>query len=264
MRSFINRLVLFIFLAISGTFASCEKDPSTDDDHATPHVHTGAIEINLQAMFGDSLLAMSRGQRYLTANNDSVEVSLFRFYLSNMELTDVEGNRISIPDAYFLCDAADGETMNFTLTGIPIGDYQELKLMIGVDSARNVSGSQTGALDPANNMFWSWNSGYIFFKLEGTSPQSQIGGNSIVYHIGGFAGANRAQRTTSIYFGNTTASVTETHTPQILLKADAGQLFYSPHLISIANDPSETAISPFASQLADNYSNMISLIAVVN
>ncbi|MGL4597403.1 MAG: MbnP family protein, partial [Bacteroidia bacterium] len=205
MRLFIRQFVVTVFLAASNWLASCEKDPSIDTTTPPlPTAPTGSIEINLQAMFGDSLLVMNRGTLYQTANNDSVEVSLFKFYLSNIELTDVEGKRVVVPDSYFLCNADDGETMNFTLTGIPVGDYQEIKLMVGIDSARNVSGTQTGALDPANAMFWSWSSGYIFFKLEGSSPQSQIGGNSIVYHVGGYAGANRAQRTTSIYFGNTT------------------------------------------------------------
>ena len=61
--------------------------------------------------------------------------------------------------------------------------------MIGVDSARNTSGAQLGALDPANSMFWSWNSGYIFVRMEGNSPQSTQPYNKLQFHIGGFKGA---------------------------------------------------------------------------
>jgi hypothetical protein len=47
-------------------------------------------------------------------------------------------------------------------------------------------------------MFWSWNTGYIFIKAEGTSPQASSG--NFTYHIGGFAGANNAIRTVTLPF----------------------------------------------------------------
>jgi hypothetical protein len=34
-----------------------------------------------------------------------------------------------------------------------------IKFLLGVDSLKNVSGIQTGALDPAKGMFWTWNTG---------------------------------------------------------------------------------------------------------
>jgi hypothetical protein len=57
---------------------------------------------------------------------------------------------------------------------------------LGVDSIRNVSGIQTGALDPLKGMFWTWNSGYVMAKLEGSSESSNSAGNRFTYHIGGF------------------------------------------------------------------------------
>ena len=50
---------------------------------------------------------------------------------------------------------------------------------------------RTGVLDPSGagaDMYWTWNSGYIFFKMEGTSPAATGMGNSFMYHIGGFGG----------------------------------------------------------------------------
>jgi hypothetical protein len=61
-----------------------------------------------------------------------------------------------------------------------------MEFMIGVDSARNNSGAQTGALDPTNGMFWSWSTGYIMAKFEGTSAQSPAAANALKFHIGGF------------------------------------------------------------------------------
>ena len=54
---------------------------------------------------------------------------------------------------------------------MPAGNYNSLSFLLGVDSMHNVSGAQTGALDPANDMFWTWNSGYVMAKMEGASPR---------------------------------------------------------------------------------------------
>jgi hypothetical protein len=64
---------------------------------------------------------------------------------------------------YFLVDFSDTTTTTLKLTILPYL-YNRLSFVIGVDSARNVSGAQTGALDPANGMFWTWNTGYIMAK----------------------------------------------------------------------------------------------------
>src|SRR5690606_12105557 len=54
---------------------------------------------------------------------------------------------------------------------------------------------RTGVLDPAggmdDGMYWGWNSGYIFLKLEGTSDMAPVdpsGHRKYRFHIGGFGG----------------------------------------------------------------------------
>ena len=73
-----------------------------------------------------------------------------------------------------------------TLSDVPEGSYTEMSYVLGVDSTRNVSGAQAGALSTANGMFWSWSTGYIMLKAEGTSPNSGTG--SFSFHLGGFSG----------------------------------------------------------------------------
>ncbi len=60
--------------------------------------------------------------------------------------------------------------------------------LLGVDSLHNVSGAQTDALDPAKDMFWTWNTGYVMAKLEGNSPSSALVNNKYEFHVGGFSG----------------------------------------------------------------------------
>jgi hypothetical protein len=88
------------------------------------------------------------------------------------------------PEDYYLVDLAKDQYA-FTLQAEP-GTIRQIRFLLGVDSLANVSGAQTGALDPLNDMFWTWNSGYIFFKLEGESPQSGADLHRIEHHLGGF------------------------------------------------------------------------------
>ncbi|MDB9743990.1 hypothetical protein OAA91_00520 [Fibrobacterales bacterium] len=40
-------------------------------------------------------------------------------------------------------------------------------------------------------MYWTWNSGHIYFKLEGTSKVSTSPGKRVEYHLGGFRGKEK-------------------------------------------------------------------------
>jgi hypothetical protein len=120
------------------------------------------------------------------STGDSLKFNRFRFYLSNVALQKEDGTWWVEPNSYRLIDMADTASLRFEVKDVPPGIYQSIKYTLGVDSLRNVSGVQTGALDPVLGMFWTWNSGYIMLKAEGQSPQSPDG--SFSYHLGGFAG----------------------------------------------------------------------------
>jgi hypothetical protein len=131
---------------------------------------------------------IANSQWYTNSSSDSFTVSKFNYYISNVKLKRADGSFFAEQESYHLIKHVDGAT-TFSFTNIPQGNYTSIEFLIGVDSLRNVSGAQTGALDVANNMFWEWNSGYIFFKLEGlfnSLTQSQKAGYAI--HIGGFKG----------------------------------------------------------------------------
>lgn len=82
------------------------------------------------------------------------------------------------------------------LKNIPAGEYKEIRFLLGVDSLKSIApaSERTGVLDPADRWRWKsyrmWNSGYIFVKVEGTSPQAPLdsasNSNKFRYHIGLF------------------------------------------------------------------------------
>lgn len=248
--------------ALCLSFAACKKDEVPPDDTDDHHGGTGTLRLNMIPVFGDSLLELGT-EAYVTANGDTLTVDMFKFYVSNVVLTDAGGHTHAVPESYFLVNAADPSSQMITLNDIPGGHYTSITFLIGVDSARNVSGTQTGALDPAYGMFWTWSTGYIMAKLEGTSPQSTASMNDVTYHVGGFSGPYSGLRTVTIPL-TTNASVTTSGNPLVTIEADAGQWFDAPNVIDIGTNPGTMMPGALSVMIADNYTGMFQLISVQN
>jgi len=127
------------------------------------------------------------GQAYLLANiNDSLTVEGFRFYVSGIKLLNSNKVVYEIPDGHYLLDAAYPQSQTLQLNLPKPFIFDQIQFHIGIDSITNVSGAMGGALDPMNGMYWAWQSGFINFKLEGTSPVCNSRNHKFQYHIGGY------------------------------------------------------------------------------
>lgn len=177
----LSTLLLVAILFIS----SCGKD---EDPDTQPTVETGTVSMNFNYIWG-------MGSAPFTLNTPLThpmtgEVLTFetlKFYVSNIKFKNEEnGTWWTQEESYYLVDASTAEGSTLTIPNVPVAHYTEMSYTIGVDSARNVRGAQSGALSVANDMFWSWNSGYIMIKAEGT--EATAGG--FAYHLGGFSGPN--------------------------------------------------------------------------
>jgi hypothetical protein len=248
----------FLFIAFSGLLltASCKKKDTPIDNPPTPPP-TGSVKIIFDNVAGASDLQMNTG-KYVTQFGDSLSVSLFKYYVSNIKLTASDNSAYSEPESYHLIDEDISGSLQFTLVNIPQKNYSSITFMLGVDSTHNVSGAQSGALDPVNGMFWSWNSGYVMAKVEGVSS-----GTSIVFHVGGFEGADKVQRTVTLHFPNT-ANVTSTVTPSITIKSDVLEWFKTPTTIDFASLSALAMPGPEAKSIADNYADMCKIAEVKN
>ncbi len=207
------------------SLAGCKKDETT------PTSQTGELDVEFEHTVGTAPLVLN-SRTYTTPAGDQFTVSIFKYYVSNLRLTRTDGTEYAVPESYYLVNSAASATQHLALKNVPVGDYKALTFTIGVDSARNVSGAQTGALDPSNAMFWSWNSGYIFAKLEGTSPQSQAASNALMFHIGGFKSPNNTIRTVSPAFPTgSQLLVRADHSPEIHYNVDVLRMFSGPNTI---------------------------------
>jgi len=125
-------------------------------------------------------------KKYKNPFGEIFSISRFRFYAGSIAPVYADaGFKNSMTPAYHLIDFSDSAS---TCIEIPsaAGACNGIQFQLGVDSADQGRGAQTGALDPAKGMFWTWNSGYQSFKIEGYSPLSAQPAHTIAYHIGGY------------------------------------------------------------------------------
>lgn len=120
------------------------------------------------------------------ALGDSVSITRFCVYLSQIELLYEDGTSVLDKNFHQLVDTDDLSSLKFSTRGKQNAALKALRFQIGVDSLTCVSGALDGALDPANGMYWAWNSGYINAKLEGRCKQIPTREKQFEFHIGGY------------------------------------------------------------------------------
>lgn len=193
-------------------------------------------------------------------------VSAFKFYIYNINLINTDSNivyHVSKSD-YFLIDASNSASTEISIKTMSY-KYNYISFAIGVDSARNVSGAQTGALDPTQGMFWTWNSGYIMAKLEGNSPLSNQPNSKFEYHIGGFKGAENVVENVLLAFPTRQGVEFLPGTSgTITLNANVNAWFSNPNDIRIAVNPVCMTPGDLAKKIAENYSKMFTIAGIVN
>lgn len=130
---------------------------------------------------------MQLGSPYqLQASDEHVELSVLRFFISDIVLL-YQGREVGKGlKAHHLVDLAvpESHVLNWKLK--KGRRFDAIRFNVGVDSLTNVSGAQGGDLDPVTGMYWTWQSGYINFKLEGTAPQCPARKHKFQFHLGGF------------------------------------------------------------------------------
>lgn len=225
-----------------GLVSGCAKAPE-------PAAATGNLYLELEPTVGAAPLVPGP-TAYSNGNGEQFTISTFKYYLSSVQLQRADGTHYAVPDGYFLVDAAQPASQHVALHGIPAGTYTGLSFVVGVDSARNVAGAQTGALDPVNGMFWDWNSGYIFVRLEGTAAASATG--RYKYAIMGFQRPFNTLRTISPAFGSATLEVSPAHEPEVHLEVDVQKMFVGPTPMRFA-DVYDSEGGPSSVQIANNY-----------
>jgi len=88
------------------------------------------------------------------------------------------------------------------VSGVPAGGYTGVSSLVGVDAQKTGLTDpfsfigKFDALSPANNMSWTWSSGHLFLKLEGTVARP------LTCQVGGYAAPYNGIVTAAPSFGN--------------------------------------------------------------
>jgi hypothetical protein len=194
--------ILALTALVLSVTTSCNKHKHDDENE------TGTAQVHFEHVWGMSESAFALNTNLVhPMTGDTMNFTKFKYYVSNLKLKKADGTWWIHPESYFLVDLSNQATSTLDLGAIPSGEYTELSYTLGVDSLRNVSGAQSGALSTTNNMFWSWNTGYIMIKAEGLSPQSTSG--TFAFHLGGFKGAYNIVKTKAVDFSSNPLTITK-------------------------------------------------------
>jgi hypothetical protein len=259
-------LIAILFASITVSIVSCDKEETDINPN-----EKGSLVLSFDNRVGDSDLVLGTGS-YTNSLNQPFNISLFNYYISNIKLYNTDGTIYTVPqdESYFLVKESDSESQEVTLTNIPEGNYNKVTFTVGVDSLRSTLpiADRTGALDPAgegSGMYWMWNSGYIFLKLEGTSTVAPIdtvsNSNLLQYHIGGFGGYSSPtiNNIKTVTLSSTSQATVRTDiTPEAHIYVDAAKVVNGTTNVDFSANP-VVMFSPYSVNIANNYANMFTL-----
>ncbi len=247
-------------------FCLCLFLASCANDNVSPITKKGgSVILNIDNVIGNQNLEYDK--TYSIASGEKYTIKKLKYYISNIQFMKSDGSVTTLQQdsSYFLVDESNSASMILSLPQVEIGKYLAIRLMIGVDSAKSMAPleKRRGVLDMSGlgqDMYWTWNQGYIFFKMEGIYTDFSGKNDDYTYHIGGFGNNGSSLnniKVITIPLGSTECEVSEDKKLTINLIADISKVFNGKKEITIVDHPIIT-FSPFSIDIADNYSEMMS------
>lgn len=247
---------LFLFGLMLGLY-SCTPDPKTGDPN--PPAEDRSVTLEMLYQFDSQPLVMN--QISFATGQNTIGFSNIQHFVSDLQLKKPDGSWLAVTGYGLLSPTAEGKA-SFRFNGVPKGIYEGIRFTIGVDSIANHSDPGTWPNDHAlsimvgGSMHWTWNSGYIFIKVEGQYdiPGSTPGG--FAYHLG------RDDLKVSYTQEGINLNLQENGQTAVF-RMDLKQFFVQPHAFTISPETSFTHSGPrdtIAEQLHANMQNMVSLV----
>lgn len=131
--------------------------------------------------------------------HDSLFISVLKCYLTDFGLVREDGKVIHEKDSYHLMDFSKPESLSFSINVPTKAKISKIRFNLGVPKEIQEGGVGGGDLDPTKGMYWTWQSGYINFKLEGLMRGEE---DKIQYHLGGFQEGQNCLQTRELAITN--------------------------------------------------------------
>ena len=139
-------------------------------------------------------------------SGDSLRITALRFYVYNIQFESENKVVWSSGDEHFLMDVFEKDGTSILTKLSTRSRVDHLSFVIGVDSTLQTTGAHSGVLDPILGMYWSWQSGYINWKLEAELIHAGQS-NAIQWHVGGYRAPYQTQRTVRLKVMNDSDSI---------------------------------------------------------
>jgi hypothetical protein len=152
----------------------------------------------VQVDYNNSPLTL--GKTYVSQKGDSLRINKFKCYLSDLKLHFTDGRSETIGKKYTLFDADSLAAPAYKMADFKNYSPGYLELSIGIDSIPNTQGALSNELDVQNGMYWAWQSGFINWKIEGTSSSCATHKQHYTFHVGGYKAKQNALRTIRLPF----------------------------------------------------------------
>lgn len=140
-------------------------------------------EISFKLLFDN--LPLELAKQYPVSEKDSLTIDFLKFYISDITFFK-EGTQVGkSKEKHHLIDAQNSLIYKALCT-IKKEKFDTITFLVGLDSKTQEKGIQGGVLDPTSQMYWTWQNGFINFKLEGESSLCPTRKNKFQFHVGGF------------------------------------------------------------------------------
>ncbi len=223
----ITKIAFALLLCI--TIISC----SSDDDSSQEDLagQKGALVLKFDNGVDDQDFIF--GTTYNKSNGESYKLDVLKYIISNIRLTDNNGNIYNYPsqDNIFIVDEANGNNAGevwVVLNDVDAANYTSISFGVGVDQDRFALGAegQGDFLETAQDagMLWSWATGYRFVRLDGTFSSGATIDAPLNVHMGSVGTALDNYREVNLVLPNT-VRVRENLQPEIHIKADLSKVF---------------------------------------
>lgn len=163
------------------------------------HFSQQLSNVVFQPVVGKNIL--EPGKMYSSERNINFSVTTLKFFVSDFRVVLVNGTEIKSSDIW-LMDLDDKGSFQRVMPISGNMAIRSIHFTVGVPVEANTAGALGGELDPSSGMYWSWQSGYINFKIEGTSPVCKTHDNEFSFHLGGYKPNEQIARQIDLYYEN--------------------------------------------------------------
>jgi hypothetical protein len=170
--------LLSIALIILMATSACKKpapakvDPSAKD-----------VTIQFKNNAGGQTLMLDDVVRYTGANGQMFSVSMLKYYIGQVKLYNVNGTVVTLPGYHLINEDPVTKKTALKMAQVPMGKYNKITFLMGIDKTTNATGSQEGDLDVSKGMYWEM-VGYTFLKHEGKYKSSNGSEKPLLLHFG--------------------------------------------------------------------------------